>query len=173
MKRAEPVAASVARPAPAVAAAWEATCRRCGASCHVAVPIQGRTVVVPGLHCQFLAADGPGRFRCTVYADRFARAPWCHAARDVVSQGFLADDCPYGTPAGMGKVRLTDAEFDAVWPAVLRKLRSWGVPTYIGRAALLAEVARRQGEPWALEAFPGFSDRLRLVRVHLTPEAPR
>lgn len=140
----------------------ESRCRRCGVSCHVAMPLRGRPVVVPGLHCTFLAADPDGRFQCTVYAERFEKAPWCHHAEIAAPLGYLAVDCPYGVQPGLGKVRLDEREFAKLWPDVLRKLRSWGVPAYIGRAAMLAEVERREGEPYVLEPWPGDPERLRL-----------
>lgn len=162
-----------------VAADREDLCRRCGVSCHVAVPVRdGRTVVVPHLHCRFLAptvhtddatpAPGtPGGFGCTVYSDRFAQAPWCHTADDAAPQGFLADDCPYGTPPGMGKQRLPTGELNRLWPEILRRLRVWGVPAYIAPEPFLAEVARREGGRWRLDPWPGGipgDERLRLVR---------
>ena len=144
----------------------EARCRRCGVSCHVAVPTdRSGAVAVPGLHCMYLRAEGDGKFGCSVYLDRFARAPWCHHADVAAPLGYLAHDCPYGTPPGLGKIALPEAEFAAVWPEILRKLRSWGVPAYIDRAALLAEVARRTGRRWLLEPWPGDDERLRLRSV--------
>jgi hypothetical protein len=145
----------------------EDKCRRCGISCHVAVPCRDRLVVVPGLHCKFLSQEDDGRFGCTVYADRYAQAPWCHSAAEAAPLGYLADDCPYGTPAGMGKIRLPDAEFDTVWPELLRKLRFWGLPIHVSEAALLAEVVRREGGTWRLEPWPGDAERVRLIRVQV------
>lgn len=141
----------------------EAKCRRCGVSCHMAVPSDTHGLVaVPGLRCQFLEQDQAGLFGCTVYAERFERAPWCHHADEAAPLGYLATDCPYGTPPGLGKVRLTEQEFAVVWPEMLRKIRAWGVPIYVHREALIAEVAQRTGKPWTLEAWPGDPDRLRL-----------
>lgn len=146
----------------------EAKCRRCGTSCHVAVPTDKHGVVaVPGLRCMFLESDGE-LFACTVYADRFTRAPWCHHADVAAPLGYLATDCPYGSPPGEGKVRLSDTDFAAVWPEVLRKIRSWGVPAYVHQAALLAEVARRSGGEWVLEPWPGDPERLRLRHLPLS-----
>jgi hypothetical protein len=137
-------------------------------SCHVAVPVEGvGAVAVPGLRCQFLEPDGD-RFACTVYAERFVRAPWCHHADVAAPLGYLATDCPYGSPPGDGKVKLDAAAFDAVWPEVLRKIRSWGVPDYIHRAALLQEVSHRTGRKWLLEPWPGDPERLRL-RARMEP----
>jgi len=144
----------------------EGLCRRCGASCHVAVPAGDRgAVVVPGLHCQFLGRDGD-RFHCTVYAERFLRAPWCHTALAAQPLGYLAVDCPYGAHPD-GKVTLGEAEFARAWPSILRNLRAWGVPVYVGRAPFLAEVERRTRRRWALDPWPGDPDRLRLRQVGL------
>jgi hypothetical protein len=132
----------------------------------VSVPIDGRHVVVAGLHCTFLAATPDGRFRCTVYDERFERAPWCHSAKDAAPLGYLADDCPYGIAAGvqpgMGKTILPPAEFDAAWPAILRRIRSWGVPSFVNRDALLREIERREGDRWVIEPWPGLRDTLRV-----------
>ena len=129
----------------------------------MAIPSDSQGLVsVPGLRCQFLEEDGAGLFSCTVYADRFDRAPWCHHADEAAPLGYLATDCPYGTPPGLGKVKLSEAAFSAVWHEMLSKMRSWGVPVYVHRQALLAEVARRTGKTWTLEPWPGDPDRLRL-----------
>lgn len=142
----------------------EATCRRCGASCHVAVPAGPiGAVVVPGLHCQFLAADGD-RFTCTVYADRYARAPWCHSAAEAQPQGYLATDCPYG-PNADGKLVLPEDQFVTQWPAILRNLRAWGVPVYVHQQALLQQVEKRTRRKWTLQPWPGDPERLRLAPV--------
>ena len=96
----------------------EALCRRCGMSCHFAVPVNGLAVVIDALRCKFLARSSDsgsdssaGQYHCTIYADRFAQAPWCHTADSALSGGFLAQDCPYakGTPGYGGKVRLSSS----------------------------------------------------------------
>jgi hypothetical protein len=143
----------------------EDRCRRCGTSCHIAIPVRERHVVVPGVHCKFLSEGEDGKFGCTVYADRFTQAPWCHHADVAGPLGYLADDCPYGVPAGTGKVRLSEVEFARNWPEILRKLRFWGVPVYVHEASLLAAVSRREGGQWCLEPWPGDDERLRLVRL--------
>nr|MBP6609058.1 hypothetical protein [Deltaproteobacteria bacterium] len=55
----------------------EALCRRCGMSCHFAVPVNGLAVVIDALRCKFLARSSgsdssAGQYHCTIYADRFA-----------------------------------------------------------------------------------------------------
>lgn len=121
--------------------------------------------MVPGLHCRFLRAEPDGRFGCTVYADRFRLAPWCHHADLAAPLGFLADDCPYALSRGIqgGKIKLDEAELVDAWPQLLERIRSWGMPDMINRAALLREVSRREGGAWRLEVWPGDPERLRLL----------
>ncbi|MSQ85099.1 MAG: hypothetical protein EXR77_19865 [Myxococcales bacterium] len=146
---------------PTVDGAKEDLCRRCGASCHVAVPVDEMgAVVVAGLHCQFLQRDGD-RFACSVYTERFERAPWCHTAEQAQPLGYLASDCPYGAHQE-GKKTLPAAEFARVFPSILRNLRAWGLPTYIDRGAFLSELYTRTGRRWALDPWPGDAERLRL-----------
>lgn len=144
--------------------AHEGQCRRCGISCHLAVPLDDRPIMVPGLHCRYLRAEPDGRFNCSVYADRFRLAPWCHHADLAAPMGFLADDCPYALSRGIsgGKIRLSEAELVDAWPQLLERIRSWGVPVLIDRVALLREVSRREGGAWQLAAWPGDPDRLQL-----------
>jgi len=145
----------------------EAVCRRCGTSCHVAVPAGDLgSVVVPGLHCQFLVADS-GLFTCAVYDRRFEAAPWCHTAEQAQPLGYLAADCPYGAHPE-GKVALAPEALDRVFGTVLRNLRAWGVPTYIDRVALLRQLESRTRRRWALDPWPGDPERLRLRPVGLT-----
>lgn len=147
-------------------AAHEAQCRRCGISCHVAVPLgsgrRQRLIAVPGLHCRYLQQDLDGRFGCSVYAERFALAPWCHHADVAGPLGYLAHDCPYGTPAGQGKIRLTENELQAVWPELLWVIEQGGVPNFVDRDALLAEVGRREGRQFVLVPDPRDPEQLLL-----------
>ncbi len=129
----------------------EALCRRCGMSCHFAVPVNGLAVVIDALRCKFLARSSgsgsdsvAGQYHCTIYADRFAQAPWCHTADSALSGGFLAQDCPYakGTPGYRGKVRLSSSLYQKVLPAIRAEIARVGIP--IGAAvepvlALLTE----------------------------------
>ncbi len=130
-----------------------------------------RPIVVPGLHCRFLRAEPDGKFNCTVYADRFEKAPWCHHADLAAPMGFLADDCPYALDRGVqgGKVLLKEAEMVHAWPRLLERIRSWGVPAMIDRAALLREVSKREGGAWQLTAWPGDPERLRLQPISDQP----
>ena len=108
----------------------EALCRRCGMSCHFAVPVNGLAVVIDELRCKFLARDDAGRFFCSVYEQRFAAAPWCHTAHDALAGGFLAQDCPYarGVAGYRGKVRLSPALLRKVLPAIRAEVARAGAP---------------------------------------------
>ncbi|GEM_PF-2010406 len=149
----------------------EAKCRRCGISCHLALPVGGSTamMVVPELHCRFLARMDDG-WGCTVYDERFERAPWCHHADDAAPIGLLARDCPHVVEAGIkrGKVVLREPLLSQYWPRMMAAIAQLGVPIHIDRDAFVAEVTRREGRPHELVAWPGDPERLRLVPV----EAP-
>lgn len=159
-------------------AAHEDKCRRCGNSCHVAVPIGERAIVVPGLHCRYLVEDAPGRFGCSVYAERFAKAPWCHHADVAGPLGYLGHDCPYGTP-GRGKERVSDAEFRQLWPHIWRILRSWGVPNFVDHDQFLAAMHARTGREWELvpmlqpgdQPFDAHTQQMRLRALTQTLDA--
>ncbi|MDW8283190.1 MAG: hypothetical protein RMK29_15850 [Myxococcales bacterium] len=126
----------------------EALCRRCGISCHFAVPVNGLAVVVDELHCRFLARAADGRFHCTVYERRFEVAPWCHSAAQAASQGLLAQDCPYthGMRGYRGKVRLGASLLRQVLPAICAEVVRVGVPIGADPEHALALVAQLGGD---------------------------
>lgn len=109
---------------------WESQCTRCGASCHFAVVVNGLPVVVDDLHCKFLEFDPDGRTRCSVYSERFERAPWCQHASEAVEQGLLAQGCAYTQKrAGYrGKTRLHRRLMDRARPTILAHILEVGVP---------------------------------------------
>lgn len=145
----------------------EGKCRRCGISCHLALPVRGTPVVIPGLRCKFLVARPAQTWACSVYETRFELAPWCHHADDAAPLGFLARDCAYALEhgGGLGKVRLREPLLTRVWPQLLAGVREQGVPLHASGDAFLVEVARREGQPYRLEPWPEHPDRLRLVPV--------
>lgn len=114
----------------------EDLCRRCGMSCHFAVPVNGLAVVIDALRCRFLAestdatGEKTGRYHCTVYDQRYAVAPWCHSAHQALQGGYLAQDCPYarGTAGYRGKVRLSARLLGQVQPAIVAEILRVGVP---------------------------------------------
>lgn len=149
--RVDPVAlADPAGPADSTSEEHEALCRRCGMSCHFAVPVNGLAVVIDELRCKFLARDSDGRFLCRVYERRFDAAPWCHTAHSALSGGFLAQDCPYarGMAGYRGKVRLSPALLRKVLPAIRAEVARVGAP--IGADPDVVAAFLGQGTaPWA------------------------
>ncbi len=109
----------------------EDLCRRCGQSCHFAVQVNGLAVVIDELHCKFLKKSG-GTTVCTVYENRYEKAPWCHSARSALDKGLLAQDCPYVKNAGVsgyrGKTKLHPRLQRKIEPAVLQQIIAEGVP---------------------------------------------
>jgi hypothetical protein len=125
----------------------EALCRRCGMSCHFAVPVNGLAVVVDALRCKFLGRAEDGRFHCTVYERRFEVAPWCHTAESALAAGFLAQDCPYarGVAGYRGKARLSPSLMQKVRPALRAEVARMGAPIGADPEAALAFVAEAGG----------------------------
>ena len=129
----------------------EALCRRCGMSCHFAIPVNGLAVVVDELRCKFLVRDPgeAGRYSCSVYERRFELAPWCHTAQDALAGGFLAQDCPYarGVPGYRGKVRLSPGLLQKVLPAIRAEVARAGAPIGADPDAV-AELLAAGGSRW-------------------------
>ncbi|MEY3011733.1 MAG: hypothetical protein RIT45_468 [Pseudomonadota bacterium] len=143
----------------------EALCRRCGISCHLAIPVSGIPVVVPGLHCGFLRVEGGGRYGCSVYAERFERAPWCHHTAEAGPLGYLARDCPYALASGWraGKIVPGRRAFAEKWPLLRAEIARTGVPDWIDGDAFLRALHGTLGEPAAtLTAWQGQPGRLRV-----------
>lgn len=130
----------------------EALCRRCGVSCHFAVPVNGLPVVVEDLHCRFLDRDVDGRFGCTVYEERFERAPWCATASEALEGGLLAQDCPYTrwTTGYRGKTPLSERLMRQVMPAIRAEVLARGVPVGISEDGLRRFLERTGGGDWVL-----------------------
>ena len=152
--------------------AHEARCRRCGVSCHLALPIGAQNVVIPGLHCRFLAEIAGGSFVCTVYEQRFEKAPWCHHANEAAPLGMLARDCSYAIEASAkkGKIRLREPLLSRYWPHLLAAVIREGVPRHVDQERFLAEVQRREGRRWQL-IDPG-PERNRLLLQPAEDEDP-
>ncbi len=147
-------------------------CRRCGVSCHLAIPVNGLPIAVPGLHCRHLTEESRGRFGCAVYANRLEVAPWCHRAKDAAPLGFLARDCPYALRDGArnGKVRPGPAALRPLWPALLAEIRSQGVPFWVAQAPLVEIFRRHAGIEVDLVADPARPDHLQVVERAMAAE---
>ena len=98
----------------------EDLCERCGVSCHAAAPVGARQVVIEHLTCIHYGTAPDGKPGCTVYADRFTKAPWCMHTRVARFAGALRVGCPYGVEGQPGKVRVSPEEYDKLWPQILQ-----------------------------------------------------
>jgi uncharacterized cysteine cluster protein YcgN (CxxCxxCC family) len=108
----------------------EAKCRRCGQSCHFAVPVNGLPVVVDDLHCKYLQASAPGQFICSVYSNRFEVAPWCATVDEAIEGQLLAQNCLYtsGIVGYRGKTRLHRRLMAKAEPGIRQSLLRDGGP---------------------------------------------
>ena len=74
-------------------------CVRCGVCCFASVLlVDGQKLVkvsIPELPCKFLERTGPRKYKCSVYKDRFRKAPWCLDLFKGFLQGVYPDRCPY------------------------------------------------------------------------------
>lgn len=153
------------RTTPSNTDAHEAQCRRCGISCHFAVPINGLAVVIDELRCRFLAREPDGRFRCTVYSERLERAPWCRTVDEALAGGYLARDCPYarGQAGYRGKTRLAPSLLATVLPAIRAELAKCGAPLGIDET-LVVRLLEQDGSRWRAELDTG-GVRYRFERI--------
>lgn len=145
----------------------ENLCRRCGSSCHWAVPVNGLPVVVDELHCTYLARDPDGRFRCTVYETRFEVAPWCRTAEQALEHGLLAQDCPYAKHRSgyRGKVTLHPRLQKTVEPAIRAEILRTGVPNGASLAGVLRFLHRTGPETFKFK-YDADNERHMPVVIH-------
>ena len=135
----------------------EDLCRRCGASCHLPVKVGEEKIIVPELHCTFLSKpDAQGKFSCTVYEQRFEKAPWCHTADDAMKEGQLAQDCPYaaGVPGFKGKKWADEPTRARLVPILRQRLIDEGLPVSASPDSAL-RLLTSDGEEWTYSLAPG------------------
>ena len=111
----------------------ENLCRRCGISCHPAIQVGRLKVVLPDVHCRFLEKEESGSYACTVYEDRFEKAPWCLWAVEAKKDSLLSVDCPYheGKRDPNGKSFLNDRLLQSVVGPIAVNLLEHGVPEWV------------------------------------------
>jgi hypothetical protein len=128
-------------------------------------------VVVADLHCKFLVPESGGGFRCSVYAERFERAPWCHTAEDALAKGLLSQTCGYvaGLPGYRGKVRLHPRIEAEALPRILEVVLRNGVPVGASTEGI-ARFLARCGAPHAHLALSADGERWE-VRLHAPDSA--
>ena len=130
----------------------ESKCQRCGVSCHVQMRdyLLG-DIVVEGMHCKFLVKE-EGGYACSVYAERYEKAPWCHSAEEAAPLGMLRVDCPYNT-TGLGKRRLSSEKYDEWWKNRRGEVLVTVHPHFISTEAFLQELCTREpGKDWEVVA---------------------
>jgi uncharacterized cysteine cluster protein YcgN (CxxCxxCC family) len=132
---------------------YEALCRRCGMSCHTPILLGSRTVIVPEIHCRFLAYDAEGKAACTVYENRYEAAPWCRSAEEAIELNALGWDCPYaaGVPGFKGKHWAKDWEHEAVVDAMKKVLPVKGLPVEDNPDSALRLLESNGGGEWTYE----------------------
>jgi uncharacterized cysteine cluster protein YcgN (CxxCxxCC family) len=136
----------------------EALCNRCGTSCHFGMEIDDVTVVIEELHCRFLAKKDDDTFGCTVYAERFEKAPWCADLEQSLSGGLLSQVCPYvqasGDPDYQGKHWLTTAQRRDLLPVIRRALIEEGAPMGVSLEGLRLLMERSGGGEFEYTELP-------------------
>lgn len=110
----------------------ESACNRCGACCHAQVAVNGVRVVVKALYCKYLEHDAEGRSRCTVYAERREKAPWCLDAPAGLTLQAFPDECPYvdGLTAYKGPEVLNEFQHRLIEPIVREALSGEPCPPW-------------------------------------------
>jgi len=67
-----------------------------------------------------------GKSKCSVYKDRFNKAPWCANLKEMIVQGIAPGDCPYITELEGYKpsIDLNDTEYKDLLPFLKLGLKS-------------------------------------------------
>ena len=94
----------------------ESYCTGCGDCCHASVRINKAKITVPELPCKFLMLKSNGQYRCSVYEERFEKAPWCQDLFGGMIEGTYPTTCNYtkSMDAYAGSVELPDEEYQVV-----------------------------------------------------------
>ena len=108
----------------------EEYCTDCGACCRPSVLIAegGKLklrVLLKDVYCKFMKVKG-GKSRCSVYKDRFNKAPWCANLKEMIQQGIAPHDCPYITELEgyIPSVDLDDTDYKEILPFLKSALKS-------------------------------------------------
>lgn len=92
-------------------------CTSCGKCCKGKVELKkGVTIMLDHLGCKFLGGDN----RCTVYPERFKKAPWCLDTADMIAKGAAAHDCPYIVDLKdyIAPIELSKSDFKKIKPLI-------------------------------------------------------
>lgn len=106
----------------------EEYCHRCGDCCRLSIKATNpdRRILVRDLPCKFLDPVG----NCSVYEDRFAKAPWCQDLRSGMLSGLYPEHCGYVLDVSWykGSVSLHDDHLRYLVPYILSAVRSYAAP---------------------------------------------
>ena len=113
--------------------------------------IYGRQIVVEHLHCKFLVLEAPGRTSCSVYEERFEKAPWCMPYTLALKMNAYAKDCPY-VENGVGKERVPEEEYERLWPRIAEDITArQAVPANFTWAKFFEDAEKRdRGYVWSI-----------------------
>ena len=98
-------------------------CTSCGKCCKGKVELKkGVSVMIDHLACKFLGKDN----NCTVYPERFEKAPWCLDTEAMIVKGAAAHDCPYiiDLKGYVAPLELEKSDFDKIKPLVKAVVKS-------------------------------------------------
>jgi hypothetical protein len=118
-------------------------------SCHTPILLGHESVIVPEIHCLYLAQkqDGSNEYYCTVYEKRFELAPWCKTSVEAIPLNALAWDCPYaqGVANFKGKRWAKDWERDAIYRVLREAFLQFGLP-FADNPDSALKILNRNGE---------------------------
>jgi len=114
----------------------EGYCTFCGDCCHLSVKIKDESfkgrILVKDLPCRFLVSSdsNPESFRCSVYPDRFEKAPWCQSLGQGLVLGLYTSRCGYvpGLGGYEGPTEVSDHFMYYVLPYVLHQIQGYPDP---------------------------------------------
>jgi len=108
----------------------EEYCTDCGDCCRPSVLIADNgkpklRVLLKELYCKFAKIED-GKSKCSVYKDRFKKAPWCANLKEMIQQGIAPWDCPYITELEgyIPAVDLNDTDYKDLLPFLQSALKS-------------------------------------------------
>ncbi len=104
----------------------ESYCTGCGDCCHASIRINKSKVMIPELPCKYLVLKSNGQYRCSVYQERFEKAPWCQDLFGGMIQGTYPVTCNYTKSMGgyAGSVELGDEQYYALREDLQKTIRT-------------------------------------------------
>lgn len=138
----------------------ESVCTHCGDCCHASINTGKSIVVVPELPCRFLVAKSDGKFWCSVYADRFQKAPWCRDLLSGALTGAYPTSCNYmrGMEGYNGGILLNKGDYASVRPA-LQEIIKGSQNGDLEKAFHQEDIqAFLEEDSWLAKGLSGFAD---------------